>query len=76
MKMGRSTFCSSLASPLLVLIMVVFSVSFASALQGDDEVTPEVQRLYAQASAAQQHGDSTTAIEKYRAMLKLAPHRL
>ena len=42
--------------------------------QSSDEVTPEVQQLYAQAKAAQQRGDSTAAIEKYRAMIKLAPH--
>jgi tetratricopeptide (TPR) repeat protein len=40
----------------------------------DDEVTPQVQALYTQAKAAQQHGDNAEAIEKYRAMLKLAPH--
>ncbi len=40
----------------------------------DDEVTPQVQALYSQAKAAQQRGDNTEAIEKYRAMLKLAPH--
>jgi len=33
-----------------------------------------VQQLYAQAKAAQQRGDSAGAIEKYRAMIKLAPH--
>jgi predicted Zn-dependent protease len=42
--------------------------------QANDEVTPEVQQLYAQAKAAQQRGDSASAIEKYRAMIKLAPH--
>ena len=42
--------------------------------QGNDEVTPEVQRLYAEAHAARQNGDSGTAIEKYKAILKLAPH--
>jgi tetratricopeptide (TPR) repeat protein len=40
----------------------------------DDEVTPQVQALYAQAKTAQQRGDNAEAIEKYRAMLKLAPH--
>ena len=30
--------------------------------------------LYAQAKAAQQRGDDAEAIQKYRAMLKLAPH--
>jgi tetratricopeptide (TPR) repeat protein len=40
----------------------------------DDEVTPQVQALYAQAKAAQEKGDNAEAIEKYRAMLRLAPH--
>ena len=39
-----------------------------------DEVTPQVQELYQQAKAAQQSGENAAAIEKYRAMLKLAPH--
>ena len=44
------------------------------ALQGDEEVTPEVQNLYAQAKEARQRGDDATAIEKYKAIIKLAPH--
>jgi tetratricopeptide (TPR) repeat protein len=40
----------------------------------DAEVTPQVQRLYAQAQAAQQRDDIPTAIEKYREMIRLAPH--
>lgn len=46
----------------------------AIAQSGDDEVTPEVQQLYAQAKAAQQRNDNALAIEKYKAMIKLAPH--
>lgn len=42
--------------------------------QGEDEVTPQVQQLYAEAKAAQQRGATAVAIEKYRAMIKLAPH--
>jgi tetratricopeptide (TPR) repeat protein len=40
----------------------------------DDEVTPQVQQLYAQAQAAQQGNDVATAIQKYREMIRLAPH--
>lgn len=36
-------------------------------------VTPAVQQLYAEARAAQASGDRTTAIAKYKAMLRLAP---
>lgn len=39
-----------------------------------DEVTPQVQELYAQAKAAQQQNDTATAIQKYRQMIQLAPH--
>jgi tetratricopeptide (TPR) repeat protein len=46
----------------------------ARAQSGDDEVTPQVEQLYAQAKAAQQRNDPATAIEKYQAMIKLAPH--
>lgn len=40
----------------------------------DAEVTPQVQQLYAQAQAAQQREDIPTAIQKYREMIRLAPH--
>jgi tetratricopeptide (TPR) repeat protein len=43
-------------------------------LQSSDEVTPEVQQLYAEARAARKSGDDAAAIEKYRSILKLAPH--
>ncbi len=46
----------------------------AFAQSANDEVTPQVQELYAQAKAAQQRGDDSSAIQKYRDMLKLAPH--
>jgi predicted Zn-dependent protease len=58
----------------LAAVLLGFALTSAGAEQATDEVTPEVQQLYAQAKAAQQHGDSATAIEKYRAMIKLAPH--
>ena len=60
-------------SAMAFAFLLVGAASFASA-QSSDEVTPEVQQLYAQAKAAQQRGDTATAIEKYRAMIKLAPH--
>src|SRR3569833_3008291 len=44
------------------------------AQSGGDEVTPQVQHLYSEAHAASQSGDGATAIEKYRAIIKLAPH--
>jgi tetratricopeptide (TPR) repeat protein len=40
----------------------------------DAEVTPQVQQLYAQAQAAQQRDDIPGAIQKYREMIRLAPH--
>jgi tetratricopeptide (TPR) repeat protein len=61
--------CSLLAAGLLLV------PCFPSPAQsGDDEVTPQVEQLYAQAKAAQQRNDSAVAIEKYRAIIKLAPH--
>src|SRR5580658_6687834 len=74
MKMNRSTTTHRRASGLLAACLLLISLTPALARQADDEVTPEVQQLYAQAKAAQQHGDSAAAIEKYRAMIKLAPH--
>jgi len=58
--------------PLAFLLVICIVPSHAQS--GDDEVTPEVQQLYAQARAAQQRGDDAAAIEKYRAILKAAPH--
>jgi tetratricopeptide (TPR) repeat protein len=45
----------------------------AKAQADSGEVTPEVQALYAQAKSAQAQGDTSTAIAKYRSILKLAP---
>jgi tetratricopeptide (TPR) repeat protein len=71
--MGRFAFSHRWIQSLL-LWMLAFAASYATALQATDEVTPEVQNLYAQARAARQRGDIATAIEKYRAMIQLAPH--
>jgi tetratricopeptide (TPR) repeat protein len=54
--------------------VVVLSLSAVVAFGQEDEVTPQVQALYGEAKAAQQRGDNAAAIQKYRAMLKLAPH--
>jgi len=74
MKMELSKAGIRRGSQLLAVGLLVFLPSAVLARQANDEVTPDVQQLYAQAKAAQQHGDSATAIEKYRAMIKLAPH--
>jgi tetratricopeptide (TPR) repeat protein len=37
-------------------------------------VTPEVQALYEQARTARHNGDDAAAIEKYKQIIKLAPH--
>lgn len=58
--------------PLLVLAMCFCPGVYAQS--GEDEVTPAVQRLYAEAKAASQRGEDAAAIEKYRSMIKLAPH--
>ncbi len=62
------------AKYLLAAGLLSFCFTLAITGQAADEVTPEVQELYAQAKAAQQHGESATAIEKYRAIIKAAPH--
>jgi tetratricopeptide (TPR) repeat protein len=58
----------------LLLYLLAIIWTHALSAQGNEEVTPEVQDLYAQARAARQHGDSATAIAKYQQILKLAPH--
>jgi tetratricopeptide (TPR) repeat protein len=74
MKMNRSTARNFWTLHLLAACFFFLSLIPALARQANDEVTPEVQQLYAQAKAAQQRGDSAEAIEKYRAMIKQAPH--
>src|SRR5258708_3915344 len=74
MMMSRFTAIFNRILPLVLLPAVVFTTITGFAQRADDEVTPEVQQLYAQAKAAQQRNDDATAIEKYRAMIKLAPH--
>jgi tetratricopeptide (TPR) repeat protein len=59
---------------LCITLLLVCWLSRPSARAQDDEVTPEVQQLYAQAQAAQKRGDDATAIQKYRSMIRLAPH--
>jgi len=64
-----------LALGVIVVAGLLFAPLFSGLAQsGDDEVTPQVEQLYSQAKAAQQRNDNATAIEKYRAMIKLAPH--
>ena len=57
---------------LLAALVLLGSLSAAQAI--DSEIIPEVQRIYAQARAAQAAGQIHVAIEKYREILKLAPH--
>ena len=60
---GRQT-RSSLA--LIALALSLSMHSRARAQAGEAEVTPEVQRLYAEAHQASQNGDEPTAIELTR----------
>jgi tetratricopeptide (TPR) repeat protein len=66
---------SSRPSSLLCTILFLGAASLSgSALAQGDEVTPEVQRLYAEAKAAEQQGHIQASIADYQKMLKLAPH--
>ncbi len=69
---------TSRSSPLryrLLATAAVFAFCTASLLaqNSSPSVNPEVQRLYAEAKSAQAQGDESTAIQKYEAMLKIAP---
>lgn len=72
MKAFRLPFLSLPVAALLAVLCVAGAPVLAQS--GEDEVTPQVEQLYAQAKAAQQQNDVATAIEKYRAMIRLAPH--
>jgi len=74
MKMARHTASLQWILKLQLAFLLVFLGVSSHAQSGDDEVTPAVQQLYIQAKAAQQSGDDAAAIEKYRAILKAAPH--
>jgi tetratricopeptide (TPR) repeat protein len=57
-----------------IAVLLCIPSTATHAQSQDNEVTPEVQQLYAQAQAAQQRQDIPGAIEKYRRMIRLAPH--
>src|ERR1700761_5175579 len=63
----------SILRPVIALSLCGAWVVTHAQSQGD-EVTPQVQQLYAQAQAAQQSNDIPAAIQKYREMIRLAPH--
>jgi tetratricopeptide (TPR) repeat protein len=63
-------------SRLLFLALLAALVSIPAPLPAQNSssaVSPEVQQLYSEARAAQAQGDISTAIEKYQAMIRLAP---
>ena len=74
MKFSSSSFSHYLKQWLVALALLLTVRSAARAQAGDAEVTPKVQQLYAEANAAAQSGDEATAIERYRAIIRLAPH--
>ena len=55
-----------------ILLLCLTAPLFAQS--SGDEVTPKVQQLYAEAKSAEQQGDVNAAIDKYREMIRLAPH--
>ena len=55
-----------------ILLLCLAAPLFAQS--SGDEVTPKVQQLYAEAKSAEQEGDVNAAIDKYREMIRLAPH--
>jgi tetratricopeptide (TPR) repeat protein len=60
-------------APVLLGLLLAYPATKALAGQANEGASPEVQQLYAEARTAQQHGDTATSVQKYRAMLKLAP---
>ena len=72
--MGVHAFFPRRTRFLLLLWFFAFFQAGAGLPQSNDEVTPQVQSLYAEAKAARQRGDSATAVENYKQILKLAPH--
>ena len=74
MKMGVPAFFPRRSRFLLVACLLALVHARAFPAQGNDEATPQVQNLYTEAKAARQRGDSATAIDKYKQIVRLAPH--
>jgi tetratricopeptide (TPR) repeat protein len=74
MYFSRPLSTRALLSSILVLGSLCPAVRYAVGQDGNDEVTPEVQRLYSEAKDAQEQGNPDLAISKYRDILRLAPH--
>ena len=74
MRTQRSAARLQWAWELLAVWVLVIAPNSALAWQVNAQVTPDVQQLYAEATAAQQRGDSAAAIEKYQAIIRLAPN--
>lgn len=73
MNLGISALATRRILGCAVAALFGLCISYHAVAQ-DEEVTPRVQQLYAEAQAAQQHDDAATAIQKYREMIRLAPH--
>lgn len=58
---------------IIVIYMATLGVNIAFAQSTKGEMPPQVQKLYAEAKTASQHGQIDLAIQKYSAMLELAP---
>lgn len=74
MMMNRASSLLICKRALWLVCLTLFAALPAFTQSAENEVTPAVQQLYAEAHNAQQQGDVSTAIEKYRAMIHLAPH--
>src|SRR3954463_5631523 len=74
MRMGVPAFFPRRSGFLFAVCLLVLVSARALTAQDNDEVTPQVQNLYSEAKAARQRGDSATAIDKYKQIVKLAPH--
>ena len=74
MKSFPAIFSSRCSLYFLGISLLVMPRIAAQTQKGDDEVAPAVQRLYAEANEASLSGNQAAAIEKYRSIIKLAPH--
>ena len=68
---GRASLVSSW---ILASSMVVFPLSTAHSQSKTDANDPRVMQLYSEAKAAEQRGNITSAISKYKAIVGAAPH--
>jgi tetratricopeptide (TPR) repeat protein len=71
---GKARGSRSIRGLLIFLVALLIAGKATNSIAAQNEESPAVQQLYAEAQAAESGGQLSVAIEKYRQILKLAPN--